>query len=126
MRDSIRSFLIMLTLAAGSLLLTAPAAAWSAHLGEHAGNPVAVDEQHGHDAHGGASQADRQPAAPEKDGDSGTHDHLPSISSWLNAALQDGPSLTPPLASAALLAGRSFAALREVHPPPLARPPRTA
>ena len=124
-RESIRSLLIMLALAAGSLFLTAPAAAWNAHLAEHAGNPVAIDEHHDHDALATSSDLHSQPVVPEQDGGA-KHDHMASASACFSASLHDGPDLAPRPISAAPLVRPPSAVLREVRPPPLSRPPRSA
>lgn len=125
MRDSIRSFLVFMTLAVGGLMQTTPAAAWNAHLAAHVGNSVALDEEHSHDVQSQASDHEPGPIVPDQDGGGAKHDHMASASACFSASLHDGPELAPPPVSAAPRVQPPSAALREVRPPPLSRPPRS-
>lgn len=126
MRESLRSLLMLMTMALASLWLAAPAAAWNVHGAAHIGSPVALDEHHHHDEAGQVTGEAGHGTADDQDHkrDKGGHDHMSSAAAAFTATLHSLPDLPPPLPSTALLTGDAFAGLREVRPPPLARPPR--
>ena len=125
-RESLRSLLMLMAVTLATLWLTTPAAAWNVHGATHIGSPVALDEHHHHDDAGQVSGEPAQGPADDQNHDrnKGGHDHMSSAAAALAATLDRLPVLPPTSRSTALLTGEAFAGLREIRPPPPARPPR--
>ena len=127
MRESLRPLLAMLAVALGSLWLTTPAVAWTMHATAHVGNPVTVDQHHDHVNPGGTVLNMDQDAPDHQQGhqDKSGHDHMASALAFLSATVDAGQGLAPPPSSSELLESSVVCGLRDVRPPPLARPPRS-
>lgn len=121
-----RSWFKCLLLVLASAGLAAPSLAWSAHDIQHAGQPVAVDQHHHHDAEEGIVITHDAHDSGGAAGDSSGHDHMPSLLAG-QAAVLDSPVVLAPL-----VVGRPvyFSSVRKgLVPPPgerLKRPPRFA
>lgn len=121
-----RSWLRLLLLVLASAGLAAPALAWSAHDIQHAGQPVAVDQHHHHDAEEGIVITHDAHDSGGALGDSSGHDHMPRLLAGQAALLESPVGLSPSVL------GRPayFSSVRKglVQPPGerLKRPPRFA